>query len=813
MSNSNGSSPHPEDEMFANNRNPQETETGDFLSELDLYRLWGIFRRNLLLLMFLVSVCLAGGYVYLRYTKPVFQSGSSLRLSMQQNASILGINGIPGMANPDAGSGLLGEIEFLRSPLLHEDIINRVGLGVSYFSKGKILDEERYKASPFTVESLIFNEWAYDTPFNLKILSDKEFTLSYLIGKNEHKSTHRFGEPVETPDFRFLIRLKTAFSPDLGSLPFYFTVNSRSFLENYLQKNLTVTILNPSANVIGIAFKEFNPHKARDIVNAVDSVYLQKTKSSKNESNEQKIHFMNQQLGIITDSLDRYETYLQNFTVREKTVNVDNEVSKIITKLEEMVEQKLTLGSQLAQLHSLQEVLQKNEKLSDFQLLILGAEDPQLSNLVAQMLKLQQERDILAGSAKETTFALRTKDRDLQKAKNTLTLFLQHRLHLLDVKMEQINRRIAGMESNFSTLPGKGGVYARLQRMKNLYEKFYLQMMDRKAEVGISQAGIIADFVILSPANLPRTPISPNQLFIYAICAGVGLVLCLGVVGGKYVLHNTLSNQRDLERLTDAPVLGVIPAYLKEKMPVSRLIVDKFPKASISEALRSVRTNMDFVMSNRKKKKIISVTSTISGEGKTFVSMNLAGIIALSQSKVVILDLDMRKPKLHLAFEVDNSLGISGILIGKQKWEDCIRHTSIPTLDFITAGSTPPNPAELILRPEYDELIEQLHQHYDVIVIDTPPVGLVTDGILVMRKADLPVYVVRADYSKRSFVRNINNLFENQGFNRLTLILNAYRGGGGYGYEYVHNYGGYNYYGEEEEEKTLLKKLIGKRKK
>ena len=172
-------------------------------------------------------------------------------------------------------------------------------------------------------------------------------------------------------------------------------------------------------------------------------------------------------------------------------------------------------------------------------------------------------------------------------------------------------------------------------------------------------------------------------------------------------MHNTVTNIRELERNTHASVLGVIPTYEKEKMAVSKLVVDRNPKSALSEAIRSIRTNLEF-MATSKKKRLISITSTISGEGKTFVTVNLAGIIAASDQRVVILDLDMRKPKVNLAFDAENTKGISTILIEKHTWQECLQHTSIPTLDFISAGPTPPNPSELILSPNFDALISRV---------------------------------------------------------------------------------------------------------
>lgn len=230
-------------------------------------------------------------------------------------------------------------------------------------------------------------------------------------------------------------------------------------------------------------------------------------------------------------------------------------------------------------------------------------------------------------------------------------------------------------------------------------------------------------------------------------------------------------------------------------MDVSSLVVGDNPKSAIVEAIRSIRTNIDFLSYN-KKTKVISVTSTVSGEGKTFVAINLGGVISMSGKKVIILDLDLRKPKVHLGFGGENTSGMSDILVGKSKLKDSIRHSDLNNLDYISAGIIPPNPAELIMSPAFDQVIEQLKEIYDVIFIDTPPVGLVTDGMLIMKDADVSLYVVRASYSKRGVEKNIRKLQLSKQYKHLSVILNSVEQKNSYG-----NYGyGYGYY--EEEEKT-----------
>nr|WP_262896854.1 CpsD/CapB family tyrosine-protein kinase [Fulvivirga sediminis] len=265
----------------------------------------------------------------------------------------------------------------------------------------------------------------------------------------------------------------------------------------------------------------------------------------------------------------------------------------------------------------------------------------------------------------------------------------------------------------------------------------------------------------------------------------------------RYVLHNRINGVKELERLTNAPILGSVPKS-QEKIVETQLIINKRPKSAVSESLRTIRTNIEFLIP-KNKKKVIAVTSTVSGEGKTFISVNLSGIIAASKKKVIVLDLDMRKPRVHSAFNrEESSKGVSTILIDRHTIAESIQKSEIENLDFIPSGPTPPNPSELLINGEFDQLLEELKLHYDVIVLDTPPVGLVTDGVIAMKKADLSLYIVRSNYSKKIFMNTLNKLVKVNNFNNLAVIMNATSIVGARSY-------GYGYY--EEKPKGFINKI------
>jgi tyrosine-protein kinase Etk/Wzc len=804
MSENNGKSiiqPPYQNPVFQTEREEEESDSP--FGEIDLGKLWIIFKRNLFWLILFPIAALIISYTFLRYTKPLYQSASSLRLDMKNESSILGFQTLSTEENND----LSGEIELIKSKLIYDEVIRMMNLDVTYFAEGNILDEERYLSSPFRVEYQLKNGNYYDTRFKVRILNQNQFKLTYGLGGKEIADTYSFGSPIENEHFKIVLHLnQDKYSSDWVDSDFYFIINNLVTLNEYMAKNLKVVVLNPNARMIEISFTDHNPMKARDMVNAIDSVYLTTTLNNKNKANKQKINYLETQLRLTEDSLESYEHRMQDFIVTNKSADLQMDISRDVSKIEEAMEKKLTLSTRLSYLSQLESLLKGNKDFSQYIPFISKEMEPQLAELMSAVNRLQHERELMLASQKENTLAATAKDRTLEIAKKNAFELIAEERSFLNRQIGELSRRIGQVEQDLINKPGKNAEYTKIKRTYGLYEGYYLDMMSKKAEIGIAGAGTVPEFVVLSPASMPKKPVWPNKLLVYSIGGLAGIFVSFVSVVLMYFLNNTITSQRELEKLTTAPVLGIVPIFKQKKETVSRLVIDKNPKSAISEALRLIRTNLDFVFPSKKRKRIIAVTSTVSGEGKTFVVVNLGGIIALSEVKVVLLDLDMRKPKIHVAFDAENQKGVSTILINKHKWEDCIQKSPIPNLDFIASGPTPPNPSELILRAEFDKLLQDLSQTYDYILIDTPPVGLVTDGILVMSKSDLPLYVVRADYSRRTVANNINKLFRNERFRNMTVILNALRSEKDV---YKYDYGGYSqgYYDEVQRKKTGLKKL------
>jgi tyrosine-protein kinase Etk/Wzc len=377
-----------------------------------------------------------------------------------------------------------------------------------------------------------------------------------------------------------------------------------------------------------------------------------------------------------------------------------------------------------------------------------------------------------------------------------------------------LNEKLNKYDSQINSLPTKELEFARLQRLFNINEKYYTLLLEKKTEYRISKEGFVPETRILEEAYIPGGPISPNRNFVLSSFLIAGILICGLLVTLKYIFHNNITSLNEISKTSQASIgiLGIVPKYNQE-IPVSQLLIDKNPKSLISEAFRNIRTNLAFINTNEGAK-VIAITSTVSGEGKTFVAINLAGIIAFSGKKVIILDLDMRKPKIHLGFGATNFNGMSTILIGRDSIENCVQKSTVDNLDFITAGPIPPNPAELIISKKMEDIIETLKLTYDMIVIDNPPVGLVTDGISIIQKADFPIYIFRADYSKKQYIQIVDRLKNENKFSKLSVILNSVdTERNKYGYNYGYGYGyGYGYLSQGYYEETTNDKIISKKK-
>lgn len=730
---------------------------------IDFGKLKTIVRNNILWIILIFVIANAISILYVRYTKDVYESVSEIKLDVKQDASELGIREMV----PDKNLDLIsGEIETIQSKLFLNAVIDSLDLYIRYFSIGSFLNEELYKASPFTVKFVTLSPALHNVSFSVEQKSASEVELR--MGEDGTVIQGLFSKPITVGDSELII-YKRPGAEFQSYIHYSFIYNSRDVLLDYLAKNLTVEPINFNAKTIKVSFVDKNPVKARDLVNGIDSLYLQYSNTQKNLANKQKIQWLNNELSQLEKEMGAYEDYFENFTLKNKTSDLKEDLKKTINQINRIDSQRFELSKKITEINQLLD----NVAVGDFYLnnLQRKALPEAINKNIEKLQPLVIEMDRMKLSYNESTFAYRQKEKEIQTIReNLLKELISLKAELLK-RLQELNESKSRLESAFANMPDKNTQYTKNQRFYKLNEEIYLTLMKHKSEFEIAQAGSTPDFKLLSTATLPRIPIAPQKLMIYGIGFVAGFILNIFLIGILYLVNNKITNADEVERLPGVPLLGVVPRLRRQNG--AGIFIKDHPKSMVSEAMRTLRTNLDFLRVDEPKK-IIAISSTVSGEGKSFLALNLGGIMALSKKKVVLLDLDMRKHEsISIPGAVDNTKGISTILIRKHSWQDTIVKTPLENLDFIPAGPQPPNPSELLLNGEFTHMLEELKAHYDFILMDTPPVGLVTDGIMAMKRADISIYVFRANYSKKEFLKSLQRILKLNKFTHVTSVLNA----------------------------------------
>lgn len=779
----------------------QEKHIPRINQDFDLSLLLHVIRKSLLWIVFFLLLTVVAIFLIVRYTNPQYQTKSVIQFTKESENPVV----LDERLNPYNTVKLAKEIEQLRSPVFLQRVADNLPLGVSYYSKGNILDFETYRGAPFTVEIDTPSSGLYGVEFVVSTTEKNGYELTTKDGIF-NKERKIYGVPVSYKGGTFRIISKETHD-NLHDGGYYFIVNNPQFIVADLSKDLSINVLSEAAKTVEISYSGNNPGKVAEVTNAVAKEFGVFNTEKKQESAIRVIEYIDNTLGLLSSNLSENEKKLGEYSNKE---NIDPYLYRIkqdkgISSLTSFEQQEARLRYDLTVLEKVkQRGINTRSDVVNISALVAGTS---LEGALRDVLQSLTQTfalydDYLYSSPESSPIMNRVKHQlESQKRAYVEALFavegvFKERLTEIKAEKEKINLESITDTSNIEA--------SMLKRIRDINEKFFNQLIDKKAEYSIAKEGFSPEYQILEFASIPAKPYSPNTNMIVIVGVLLWLGLSILLVVSRYMLTDEIIAVSDISKYTEVPILGTI-SRLKEVVPLSHLVVDKKPKGRIAENFRTIRTNLQFIK-HTPGSKIISLTSTISGEGKTFVSINLGGILAFGGSKVVIIDCDMRKPKIHMGFEVDNAYGMSTLLIGKGTLEEAIRHSQMPDLHFITAGPIPPNPSELLLGKEMDQLLDTLKKMYDYIIVDNPPAGLVSDAIVNMQRADYPIYVFRSNYSRRYFINNLKRIKDENRISSISCVLNSVETdavalyGQGYG-NYGYGYGsyGYGYYEEDEE--------------
>jgi capsular exopolysaccharide synthesis family protein len=771
-----------------------------------------------------VFITISIAYFINRYSDPVYKLSSFVLIQDKENTLSGGIESIleeQGILRRTRKKVVENEIAVIKSyKIIQETIQQLPEFFVSYFSVGRIRTIERYKSSPFYVEYDTTKENLYGIPIYVKLLNNKEYLLQIDKDKILNKKM-KFGEPYESKNFSFTVNL----NPDVNvneihstQRQYFFIINRFSDLVKKYKSKISITTTDKKSTVIEISTTGLVPQKEVDFINKLLDVYIQNGLTEKNLIAQNTINFIDNQLLEITDSLSQNENNLKTFRQTFNLIDLSKEGSALYERLTDAQKKKSELLIKKSYLEYLKKYLTQNSDLS--QIVIpssIGINDPALMELIRQLISLYQEKNNFLITATEKNPAY---EAVLNKIAQTRKLLIENNEMLLrstELNLEEIDKNIKIIESGFKQLPATEKEYINIQRRYKLNDQIYTYLLTKRAEAGIAKASNIPDNKILDYASVDtRIQIAPKYSLNYIIAIAIGLLIPLIIILIADFFNTTIIDISEIENKVKVPLIGIVGHNHKN----IDFVVSQSPKSTIAESFRTIRTNIQYLHPDKNlKSHVIAITSTVSEEGKTFCAINIASSYALLDKKTLLVGLDLRRPRIHETIQVSNNIGISTYLLGETKLEDIIIPTSQENLFFIPTGPVPPNPAELLESKKMLNLIETLKNMFEIIVIDTPPVALVTDALLISRFSNTNIFVIRQNYSKKNVIEFLNTIKNNYSHTLLTLLINDVKINSYYGksYSYYGTYGyGYNYnkttgYYDDEEEivpKFTVKRLF-----
>ena len=792
---------------YENNMNEQDEEKINYQELLFRYIIhWPWFVASVL-------VCLIGAWVYLHFQTPVYQVSASIMIKDDKKGSgstDLGNLGISGVIT--STQGIDNEIEVLRSKTILKEVVNNLELYITYYDEDEFPEKELYQTSPVIVN--LTAQEADKLPGSallaMKLSPEGVLDVNLKVGLNEYNQ--RFEKlpavlPTDAGTFGFALKDSLSGGQMEGHKGerHIRAVVSRPFgVAKGYQGALSIAPTSRTTSVAVVSLMNTNIQRARDFINKLMEMYNRNTNNDKNEVAEKTREFINERIKIIDEELGSTEDKLEAFKRNAGLTDISSDAQLAVSGNAEYEKRRVDNGTQINLVRDLIKYI--NNPLNEYELLPgnIGLSDAGLTTQIGRYNELIIERKRLLRTSTESNPMIVNLDTSIRAMKSNVQAAINGTLQGLLIVKADLEREAGRFSRRISDAPGQERQYVSIARQQEIKAGLYLMLLQKREENAITLAATANNAKIIDEPVATGGPLSPKPNMIYMIALVLGVGMPVGVIFLIGLTKFKIEGRGDVEKLTRLPIVGDVPLTTER---TGSIAVFENQNNLMSETFRNVRTNLQFMLENDQK--VILVTSTISGEGKSFVASNLAISLSLLGKKVVIVGLDIRKPGLNKVFNISRKeQGITQYLSNPEKnLMDFVQVSDVSkSLYILPGGTVPPNPTELLARDGLDKAVETLKKNFDYVILDTAPIGMVTDTLLIGRVADLAVYVCRADYTRKAEYTLINELAENNKLPNLCTIINGldlqkkkygyYYGYGKYGkyYGYGKRYGyGYGY--------------------
>ena len=775
-----------------NQINDNTTDSNNFQEEntlINYERIWYRVLRYWYLVVGSLLITLSIAFVYNRYATKIYPLAASIIIKESeeagQTAELLYNNPLI-----NAYRNFLNEPYIIRSFPLVQQVVDSLGLTVVIYGEGNIKTTELYKQLPIKITGNKQNGRYLNAKFDFIISNKNEFKLL------------RDPETVKEDD-ELKMEFGGHFNDTLLVDGFFlvfnsFELNSEEIDRNYVlifkdgfnvamqySSKLKVEWAEEGASVIDLSLNTTIPSKEIDFLKVLIQFYSIQDENKKKAAALNSKLFIDKQLQIISDSLLLIEKQLESFKDKNALSNLDETARSVILKMDELEKDKTSYIIKDSYYKYLISYFKNTKNLDQIVLpTAVGVEDPVLVSLISQMVNLQMKLKIINSTTTQENPLVKGNEQRIQDLRDGILESVKNLKATDKIVVDQIKSQLRLLESQLAGLPKAERQLVTIQRTYKLGENLYVFLTQKRTEAAISEASTVSDVITVNQPYLSGGIISPKSRLNYMIALffGIGIPLAFFVI--KELFNSKIQSKEDIERISKIPIIGVI-GHNEEQ---DRMVVSNKPKSSLAEAFRSLRSNLNYFI--KREKFTLMLTSSISGEGKSFTTLNLANIFALSGKKTVIVGADMRKPRIFQELNLDNTIGLSNYLSSQTSLNKIIQETRIENLSVISSGPVPPNPGELILRQEFSVLLNLLKEEFNIILIDTPPIGIVADALEVASQVDHTLFITRQNYTPLEAIASVDQQVKQGKLSNMSFVFNdIYKFGPGYGYGYGYGYG------------------------
>lgn len=765
-------------------------------------------------------ICMGAAHIYLRYATPIYQSAAKLLIKDDEGSgsSFKGSNSIMSATNLGIisnSNGIDNEMEILKSRTLAQQTVYDLKLYVNYRHEGKLKDHVLYGDQEVNIDMDLEHLKKLNAPMNLKITRE---------GRNYHV-TGSYYVPIDNNSFKpEAVNIDKTFSALPATIGTRVGVVRFTQNGNYMLRdgeslkatmiapeiaagkyvgNLNVTESSKTTTIVDLVLNDEIPQRAIDYLKQLAIVYNRQANEDKNEIAVRTEQFINQRLEKINAELGSTEGQLENYKKRNNMVELKTNATQAVANADQYAQKLSEANTQVALLDELTKYM--NEPSNRHQPIPsnVGLSDASATSLINEYNKIALQRNQLLHSASENSPTVTPLTAQLDDLNSSIKRAMTQARAGLKIQRNSIAAQAGKYEGQINNTPEQERMLTQIGRQQEVKSGLYLMLLQKREENSISLAAT-ADKGKLIDTPVFAGKVTPKNSIIMLIALIPGLAIPAGILFLLEFFRYKIEGHNDVEKLTNLPIIADVAIASERAKTKADIVVHENKNNLMEEIFRSLRTNLQFLL--KQHDKVIMFTSTTSGEGKTFIASNVAISFALLGKKVILVGLDVRKPRLAELFEIDDHHhGITNLLVKDEvNWSD-VKEQIIPSgindkLDILMAGPVPPNPGELVTRESLDQTMEQLKEHYDYILIDTAPVGLVTDTLALGRISNATVYVCRADFTQKASFGLINSLSMEKKLPNMSIVLNGVdlskkKYGYYYGYGKYGKYGKYGNYG------------------